>query len=281
MPNFKETLEENHFESQFFEDKDKIVNWIKSFCDPKDISYEVNDDFTVSFSSFLYIMNNPSVTNIPFKIRSITDGSIMVKKTGITCIDWLPERIEEYCHLQNNKIKTLKGGPKVASFFNVSGNDLINAVGAPQEGEDLALNFSNCEKLESLKGCPKKVLTLIISGCTRLKDLEYMPPEIERSVFISSNITSLKSLDKKLKKFESDGVIHVDFLPDIEEPMTGLLTPVKIPNFKKYRTKDSNLNENSVLAWKTMSIINEGLSGGKSIFEIQDDIIEAGLEKFI
>ena len=162
------------------------------------------------------------------------------------------------------KLTSLEGAPtSVGGYFSCSTNaNLISLEGAPTSVGGY-FSCSSCINLKSLKGAPQEVGgDFICSGCTKLTSLEGAPTKVGEALncHICLNLTSLKGLPAQI-----DGKLILTSCPKI-------LNILVIFNTKGITEIEHNNKQ-------LVNILNKYLPT-RDMLNCQDELIEAGLEKY-
>lgn len=115
----------------------------------------------------------------------------------ITTIESLDVQFNEIYgdfHIQNRRLKTLKGCPKIVKGdFNCSLNSLTDFTGGPE-----IVNGNYCaehSEIKSLKGLPEIINGSLILNNNQIESLDFISKEIKNSLHIKRNkLTSISNL---------------------------------------------------------------------------------------
>jgi hypothetical protein len=237
------------------ETREQIENWLTKrgkriggqWTIDKDLKVSVDGDVDLSKLNF---------SILPVVFKKVT-GQFIVRNTGLETLDGCPESVGTWFDCSYTNIKNLVGGPKV-----------INASKSRDNEQYLAHNNQN---LVSLEGVAKSAKELNIGFCKKLKELDYLPDDVESITAPASGLVTLRGIDRLAPNLKR---LQVNANP-IDECILGVL---KIKNFKfnwlTYRTD----KEITPLV-KACRIIDDALVDG-DILDAQSALIDAGLAHF-
>lgn len=189
--------------------------------------------------------------------------SFICSNMSLTSLKGAPFLINGNFDCRKNKLTSLKDGPiGVAGNYDCEGNILTSLEGCPSEIK----GYFDCSynKLPSLKGCPTTGVQNFWGQMNVLTSLEGAPAEINGDFHCENNrLTSFKDIHKIIKSVNGEFVCRDN---QIRSHVLGLLL-----------TGTSQIVANTKWAF----ILNKHIGGGRnSVLQAQQELIEAGLEKY-
>ena len=198
-------------------------------------------------------------------------GDFSVHHNRLESLEGGPEMVtKDYICSNNSQLKSLKGAPDSSDIFSCDFCSSLESIeGAPQKVHSV-FGASHCA-LTSMKGSPKFVGSANLSN-NKLTNFEGAPNTIHGDLLVTSNlITSLIGISDNIKTL--NGTLDVS-RNDIVEGGLELLLIDGLQGVKC----DGGANENFL---RFLKIINRELrNGNKDIYTTQNELIEAGLERF-
>lgn len=170
-----------HLIESLLDDEEELVNDDNILIDQflKD-NYEIDGAYTIK-NGIVDVNGN---VRLSIKVqRNITDLTNELFKFGIVT--------GNFVIMGCKKLKSLKGCPyKVNSFHCYNCSELENFIGAPSKIDDF-MGASGCTNVISLIGLPKTVKKIDLSGCKKLKNLEYIS---DSDIYVLNECIKLESL---------------------------------------------------------------------------------------
>lgn len=205
-----------------------------------------------------------------------TDWKIDIKDPASTKLPFKFGRVNGM-RLQMDKLATLENTPKyVKTHFNIerpigaiANNLLKNLEGCPEQAGSIAFEVSI--PVENLRTGLKSPIERIWIDAPSIKSFEGMNVYCEQLELNLTNQKSISGIHKQLKN------VKRLFLLLPSSFSGGLLSLAMIP---KLETLMTNLEGRNFGYGKAITIIQIGRSQKKNVHEIQEDLIDAGLNAF-
>lgn len=230
---FVDWIKEKHGLKEYFKSKLKASESVS--VGGSKFYYSVNEAGIREFGD-INIEDNKQLKAIPVELG---DGKLYVCKsfdisncTGITSLEYSPQKVSGTYKCINTKIVNLEGAPESVGSFDCSDNpELVSLKGSPVSGGDF--RCSGCPKLESMGGISEVSGDIIVTrsgiksfkglenfggdnisaeNCTDLSDLTGLPPHSLKSLTIDHCAAkTLKGCPKKIRSKFS-----LRWLPNLE-----------------------------------------------------------------
>jgi len=160
---------------------------IENYTINKDKSIDVHEDVDIS---------ERKLTKLPIKFNKI-DGYFECSDNKLKSLKGCPKIVKGYFKCNYNKLKSLKGGPEIVEGdFSCYYNELISLEGAPKIIEGDFICFNN--KLKSLKNAPEIIKGDFQCFHNELTSLEGIPKTIGGNLECYHN--SVKFIEKDIGK---------------------------------------------------------------------------------
>jgi len=284
-----------HGKHEFLKTKEEAESWLKemgvkkfliadsdkSFIihvnGPVDLTKKNLDYIPVQFGKIIgnfSVGDNPNLESLKGSPEEVTGKFSCAMNRKITSLEFGPKKVGGLYNIRQCSLRDLKHSPKeVGGNFNAFGNGLTSLIGAPRHiGKDFAVYYNN---LETLEGIPETVGGTLNISKNKIKKLDHFPSKVGGAIDLERNkFTSVKDIVDVLPK-----VIHGTLNLSGNPFKGGLMSmfTVKCENIIFYiDSKFERLKQAS-------EIIYSHLSSGddeKSIFDVQQELIDASLEEF-
>lgn len=220
------------------------------------------------------------LSEFPFEIAKC--DSIGIEQNEFKSLDWLPEKVFGSVIAWDNQIVTLRGGPKtVLGSYDVDNNLLKNLEGSP---EIVSGSFivSAC-KLNTLKGCEHTKVgnSFKAVGCG-LQRIDALPKQVANLDLSENSISDVSHLHELVKFHQgsrSDGGGTL-YLRKNQGELKGLFYLAAIEGLQRVSIGSSN-DTKLVKAVRLINGFLQGTEGPRTLIDLQNDFIDAGLDEYL
>lgn len=239
--------------SQVLDTKDKVNSFLKGRG--KRIAsglnkYSINDDLSVVVDGDV-LLSDLTLGKLPIKFKQTRSFKII--NARLTTLEGCPDVVVGIFDCSNNLIKDLTGGPKLVHDSYVM----------------------NQNPVTSLKGVAEEAHNLMLTECSELTRLDYLPSSIDMLKASNCGLTSLQGIHKIAKKLRQ---IDISYNP-LASHVLGLM---KIPGlqyiwFEEYKGTNKTKEEQAAHA---IAIMRKHINDKSSIFDCQAELEDAGLDEY-
>lgn len=198
-------------------------------------------------------------------------NQLICDNAGLVSLRGCPKIVQGQFNCANNQLVSLKFGPiTVNGSYDCSDNLLSSLEGCPKivTTNKQYTNGFYCagNKLSNLVGGPETVIGYYVCDDNPLESLIGIAHTIEGDLSCNNTkLASLKDIHKLVKRI--DGSATFTGNDELSSNILGLLL---IDGLKSVEFDDYSLTD----------IINKHLKNGRDLLECQDELIEAGFEKY-
>lgn len=276
MRNMRKSKKENSKLLKFIREDNldtprEISKWLVDHLGLHESTFKIQPNNTVTLAKKYEIFaTGTRIEEIPVKFNDVY-GNVKIVKCQLTSMKGLPTSVFGNLDLTGNRLVTLTWSPShVDGDYLVGNNNLVDLTGMPKKINGDFNASSN--SLFNMKGGPDVVLGYLLLNNNKLKSFEGFPSIISRDLVIrNNNITTLKNIHKHIKQINGYLILDTD---KIKDSILGLFY---IDGLKGVGGAS---NDNTEPKW--VDIFNRvyGEKGKKGIIDCQEELIEAGLDKF-
>lgn len=287
-----------HGKHEFLKTEDEITAWLKSMGVKKFVIVEDGKNFKVDASGHVdltkknlsyipvqfgvidgsfSISNNPNLESLKGCPEEVTAKFSCAMNRKITSLEFGPKKVGGLYNIRQCSLTDLKGAPEeVGGNFNAFGNGLKSLVGGPKKiGADYAVYYNN---LVSLEGIPEYVGRTINLSKNKITKLDHFPKHIGGSIDLDANkLSSVKDVVAAIPKSIS-GTLNLSNNP-FKGGLMSMFT-VKCEKVIFYVTNISSKLEYLAAAGKIINTHLWAADDEKTIFDVQEELIDAGLDEF-
>lgn len=220
------------------------------------------------------------LSGIPFEIAKC--NFIGIEQNEFKSLDWLPEKVLGSVIAWDNQIDTLRGGPKhVLGSYDVDNNPLNNLEGSPELVSGSFI-VSAC-KLNTLKGCEHTKVgnTFKAVGCG-LRHIDALPMQVANLDLSENSIDDVSHLHELVEFYQGSssdggGTLH---LRKNQGELKGLFYLAAIEGIQRVSIGSSN-DTKLVKAVRLINDFLQGTEGPKTLIDLQNKFIDAGLDEYL